>query len=293
MERNFFIQFCKRTKLVLTSSQFSSILYLALFLSLNTFLLSTKQLRESMQIGKVARRSKIKTVKKAVLKPVDFIRNYKSTKLKKFAMILIVFVISFFSLINVKGVIQNSVNNYYVNADSSNPDINPPIISSDNNINKNSEVFNSSSNATFVDKRAYVLDRYLQSNNSPLAGYGQSLVNACDKYGAPHECITVVAIAYNESHLCKYPGSAAMFNCWGFGGGGSNRIAFSSFNESIDQVTKVLAQQYGSKYMEDPSLMEGTFCGWEDGCVGWGNKIKYFMTDIRNFAATLGVNMTN
>jgi len=246
-----------------------------------------------MQIGRVARRSKIKTVKKAVFKPIDLIRNYKSTKLKKFAMVLIAFAISFFSLINVRGVIQNSINNYYVNADSSNPDIKPPVISTDSNAIKNSEAFNSNSNATFVDKRAYVLNRYLESNNSPLAGYGQTFVDACDRYGSPHECITTVAIAYNETHLCKYPGSADMFNCWGFGGGGVNRITFSSFNESIDRVTKVLTQQYGLKYMEDPSLMDGTFCGNEEGCNGWGVRIKYFMTDIRNFAQSLGVNMTN
>ncbi|MEP7103206.1 MAG: hypothetical protein ABI721_00665 [Candidatus Dojkabacteria bacterium] len=248
-----------------------------------------------MEIGRVARQSKIKIIKANLSKPILLLKSYRSTKLKKLIMVLVVFIFSFFSLVNIKGVVQNSVSNYYVNADSAtqNQDIKPPVISTDVSQSKISDAFSSNSNATYIDKRAYVLDRYLQSNNSPLAGYGQVFVDSCTKYGAPKECITVVAIAYNETHLCKYPGSAEMFNCWGFGGGGENRIAFSSFNESIDQVTKILAIQYGYKYMEDPSLMEGTFCGNEEGCTGWGNKIKYFMKDIRNYAASLGVNMAN
>ena len=161
------------------------------------------------------------------------------------------------------------------------------------NENNVSDTFSSNSNASFVDKRAYVLDRYFESNNSPLAGYGKTFVEACDKYGAPKECITVVAISYNETHLCKYPGSKEMYNCWGFGGGGVYRMTFGSFYESIDRVTRVLVQQYGLKYMEDPSLMDGTFCGNEEGCNGWGSKIKYFMRDLRNYAASLGVDMTN
>lgn len=208
-------------------------------------------------------------------------------------MVFFAFVISFLSLVNVRAVVQNTFSNYYVNADSSNPDIKPPVITSDGTQSVNSEAFNSNSNASFVDKRAYVLNRYLASNNSPLAGYGQTFVDACDKYGAPRECITVVAISYNETHLCKYPGSAEMFNCWGFGGGGVYRMTFSSFYESIDRVTKVLVQQYGIKYIEDPSLMDGTFCGNEEGCNGWGVRIKYFMKDIRNYAATLGIDMAN
>jgi hypothetical protein len=145
------------------------------------------------------------------------------------------------------------------------------------------------SNISLIDERAYVFDQYFLANNSPLYGYGKYFVEKCDEYGAPKDCITIVAIARNETNLCKYSISAEMHNCWGFGGGGEYRIKFNSFEESIDRVTKVLVEGYGRRYIEDPSLMEGTFCGPQDECKNWGNSIKFFIKQIDEFGKSLGV----
>lgn len=144
-------------------------------------------------------------------------------------------------------------------------------------------------NINLVDERAYVFDQYFLANNSPLYGYGKYFVEKCDQYGAPKDCITVIAIARNETNLCKYNISAEMHNCWGFGGGGEHRLYFDDFYQSIDRVTRVLVEGYGPEYMIDPSLMEGTFCGPQDECKNWGNSIKFFINQIDQFAKDLGV----
>lgn len=145
------------------------------------------------------------------------------------------------------------------------------------------------SNITTKDKRVYVLDEYFRINQSPLYGTAQIMVDKCEQYGAPKDCIFLAAIARNETDLCKYHNSFEMLNCWGFGGGGVYRIKFNSWEEVIDRITSVLTQQYGNIYIINPSLMERTFCGDEPGCTNWGNKIKQFVTEIDNFGISLGV----
>jgi len=145
------------------------------------------------------------------------------------------------------------------------------------------------SNITTKDKRVYVLDEYFRINQSPLYGTAQIMVDKCEQYGAPSDCIILAAIARNETDLCKYHNSFDMMNCWGFGGGGIYRITFNSWDEVIDRITSVLTQQYGNAYIINPSLMERTFCGDEPGCTNWGAKIKGFAAEIDNFGISLGV----
>jgi len=144
----------------------------------------------------------------------------------------------------------------------------------------------------FLDERAYVLDQYFRADNSPLFGTGKLFVAACDRYGAPRDCTTVAAIARAETDLCKYYNSAEYHNCWGFGGGGTDRIKFDSWEESIDLVTSRLVNTYGVKYMIDPSLMEKVFCGSEPGCTDWGTRIKFYMNEISEYARELGFTQT-
>jgi len=141
----------------------------------------------------------------------------------------------------------------------------------------------------FKDKRAFVFDKYFQINDSPLVGLGELFVIKCEQYNAPLDCISTVAIAKHETDLCKYPGSKEMYNCWGFGGGGEHRISFSSFYESIDRVTQVLAEQYGYRYMVNPVLMESVFCGTQEECNGWGERILNIMDEINRFSINLGI----
>lgn len=142
-------------------------------------------------------------------------------------------------------------------------------------------------NIGITDVRAFVLDSYFNKNNSPLFGTGKDFVDACDRFGAPEDCIVVVAIARNESNLCKYLGSEEMKNCWGYGGPGIYRWKFDSFRSGIFQVTDILVNRYGLRFMEDPRLMERTFCGTEPTCPQWGENILFFMKEINDYSESL------
>lgn len=147
---------------------------------------------------------------------------------------------------------------------------------------------NLSSSFGTVDVREYVLNEYFRARNSPLTGMAHLFVDACDRYGAPRDCITVVAIARHETDLCNYYGSAEMKNCLGWGGGGQYRKTFSSYYEMVDTATNVLVNQYGRRYMINPILMENVFCGPQEECEGWGTRILFFMEEIDRFSESLG-----
>lgn len=149
--------------------------------------------------------------------------------------------------------------------------------------------FEVSSQANNIDKRIYVLDEYFKMRNSPLYGYAKTFVEACDRYGAPKDCLVVPAIARHETDLCKYYMSAEMKNCMGWGGGGEYRMTFNSFEEHINIAYDVLVNQYGLEFMRDPSLMDDTFCGPEAGCKGWGYRVKVLEQEIDDFGVSLGV----
>ncbi len=196
--------------------------------------------------------------------------------------------------------IQSNFKNFYVFADtvdksnSLNIDSESTIIkgnkdSVDTNAIQNTAEVKIEANVVTVDKRAYVFDQYFLKNKSPLYGTGKIFVEKCDGYGAPKDCIIGIAIARNETDLCKYNISAQMHNCWGFGGAGPNRIRFDNFDAAIDRLTRSLVFSYGEKYIINPSLMERTFCGSEPGCTNWGNKIKQFINEIDEYSKSIGM----
>lgn len=148
---------------------------------------------------------------------------------------------------------------------------------------------NLNSTLTAIDKREYVLEAYFATRNSPLMGHADAFVDACDKHGAPKDCITTAAIARHETDLCNYYVSAQEYNCMGWGGGPGHRVRFTSFEHHLDVATDVLVNQYGPKFMIDPSLMEKTFCGPQDECINWGNRVKRFMREIDDLGVALGV----
>ncbi len=158
-----------------------------------------------------------------------------------------------------------------------------------NKLNQSINPSEYSSKIQTMDKREFVFNQYFKQRSSPLMGLGHLFTNACDKYGAPKDCLATVAIARHETDLCKYNISAQMHNCMGWGGAGANRMTFPSFEAHIDTATRVLVQQYGPDRMVDPSLMETVFCGPQDECKAWGYRVKVFMEEIDDLAVSLGV----
>lgn len=243
------------------------------------------------------------------VKKVDILRPYKTKLIKRFrsnklnvsrlSLYLFLFLVLGLGVNEIVKMLSGNIESYSVQAKESyyktSLNFDPSAISlksvanSEQVLGIHKSGQNINSNINLVDERAYVFDQYFLVNNSPLYGYGKYFVEKCEQYGAPKDCVTIVAIARNETDLCKYPLSAEMYNCWGFGGGGVYRIKFSNFEESIDRVSRVLMEGYGPQYIKDPSLMEGTFCGPQDECKNWGNSIKFFIRQIDEFGKGLGV----
>lgn len=147
---------------------------------------------------------------------------------------------------------------------------------------------NASLNAGYTDYRALVLDKYFEKYNSPLFGYGKYFVAACDKYGTPYDCTFLSAIAYVETKLCTKALSAVQYNCWGWGGSGSNRIIFKNFPEAIDRITRGMASGYGIANLNNPYRLVGTYCG--PNCNPyWASSVEREQKAIDKIARDLGL----
>lgn len=256
---------------------------------------------DSIVLGRKLRTHKYRNLKRSlkinsisVRSALIFILKHK----KKSVFYIIVLSLCFLGISRLYRDIESNIESFITHADSENIETANEIsfhdakVKFNTNIATNTQFSDSklAANANLVDKRVIIFDEYFRVNNSPLYGTANLFVAACDKYGAPRDCITVVAIAKNETDLCKYHISAQMKNCWGFGGAGIYRITFNSWEQAIDRVYDVLVNQYGVEYMLDPTKMEKTFCGTEDpACENWGNKIKTFMRQIDDFSAGTGL----
>lgn len=88
------------------------------------------------------------------------------------------------------------------------------------------------------DARPIIIEKYLQTYNSPLYPYANQLLEAAQRYDVDYRLI--VAIAQCESNLCKKspPGS---YNCWGFENG---ETRFLSWEQAFNQVAKTLRERY-------------------------------------------------
>ena len=104
---------------------------------------------------------------------------------------------------------------------------------------------NSYTQDTIVDglnqhDRAQKIDEFFASReNSPLSGYGIYFVQAADKYGIDYRLLPAIATIESNGgkEACKKNG-VDIHN--GFGWGGCT-IAFHSYEEAIDVITKNLA----------------------------------------------------
>lgn len=88
-------------------------------------------------------------------------------------------------------------------------------------------------------QRAAQVDNFFKSRNSPLVGYGMKIVQEIDKYPQLDWRLTVGIMTIETEagkQVCKNPKGA--YNLFGFG---SCKIAFKSFDESIEVVTRHLA----------------------------------------------------
>ena len=130
-----------------------------------------------------------------------------------------------------------------------------------------------------VDRRAEILEKYLESHNSPMAPHAQTFIDEADRYDLDWKW--EVSIAGIESYYGQMiPPSS--YNGWGFGVYGNNVRRFASWDEGIHVVSQALREDYmdanglpsiqaiGSSYASEPN---------------WSNKGTRFMNQLEVFEA--------
>ena len=101
-------------------------------------------------------------------------------------------------------------------------------------------------------ERAQKIDAfYIAKGDLPLAGYGLAMVQAADEYGVDWRL--VAAIGFIESTGGKFACKGASYSAFGWG---SCKINFSSYEESIDVITKNLGghNPNTARYYKDKTL---------------------------------------
>jgi hypothetical protein len=121
-----------------------------------------------------------------------------------------------------------------------------------------------------VDPRAEAIERLLARYNAPIQGLGSKFVEVADRDG--YDWRMLVAIAGIESSFGKHQ---LGYNLFGWGGG---RIAFQSFEDSIDQVSAGLAKGYISRGLTTPETINPVYCPPNPL---WSSKVRSFMNQIR------------
>lgn len=127
-----------------------------------------------------------------------------------------------------------------------------------------------------ADARGEIIKQYLDRYNSPLEKYAYLIVNTADKYNLDYRLTT--AIAQQESNLCK-KAPADTYNCWGWGIHSQGTLAFSSFEEAIEEVTKGLKEEYINKGLVNPDDIMTKYTPASDG--SWAYAVNNFLNQMQ------------
>lgn len=133
-----------------------------------------------------------------------------------------------------------------------------------------------------LDKRAIILQGYLDKYNSPLQYHAQDFVDAADFYNLDYKL--VAAIAGVESTFGKFmPGGVnpnyTSYNAWGWGVYGNQAIYFKSFREGIFTVSAGLRKNYLNRGYTDPYLINKMY----SVSPAWAGNVTYFLNDMEKY----------
>jgi len=128
-----------------------------------------------------------------------------------------------------------------------------------------------------ADLRAVILRKYLTKHNSPLADYAEEFIATADKYNLDWRLLP--AISGVESTFGKRIPYKS-YNAYGWAGG---LYRFSSWEDSIEVVSKSLKEDYVEKGADSFSKMARRYCPPNPA---WGYKVLYFMKQIEPLPLT-------
>ena len=126
------------------------------------------------------------------------------------------------------------------------------------------------------DARVERLAKFLASYDSPLTPYAPDFVAAADQYGLDWQLVP--AITGVESTFGKHiPGNS--YNAYGWANGA---YRFTSWPQSIDHVTRVLAEKYVGRGLDTPGKIGPVYA---PPSSTWAVKVAFFINQLDNLKA--------
>lgn len=138
------------------------------------------------------------------------------------------------------------------------------------------------------DPRVIVMEKFLLNYNSPMYPFARVFINEADKYGLDWRL--VASISGVESAFGNII-PRGTHNAWGWRGINKNPEGWSQFpswNASIAEVTRGLAQGYGITMT--PFQIEPYYCppcganpahAWANGVTRYMRELKYYLDNLR------------
>jgi hypothetical protein len=130
--------------------------------------------------------------------------------------------------------------------------------------------------AKTVDPRVLVLKKYLAKHNSPLEDNAGDFVKYADQYDLDWKLVASIA-GLESTYGKRIPGG---YNAWGWGVYGDQALGFESWTHGIHTVSKGLREDYISRGLTDPFLMNRRYAS----SPTWGVRVDFIMKQIDTFA---------
>lgn len=137
------------------------------------------------------------------------------------------------------------------------------------------------------DTRVIAMQKFLFDYNSPMYPYSRTFITEADKYGLDWRL--VASISGVESAFGNIIPKGT-HNAWGWRGINKNPEGWSQFeswNASIAEVTRGLAQGYGISLT--PYQIEQYYCPpcWLNPAHAWANGVSRYMRELKYYADNL------
>jgi hypothetical protein len=125
------------------------------------------------------------------------------------------------------------------------------------------------------DERVIVLEKYLESKESPLAPHAKLIIEEADKWDIGWT--KIVSISGMESAYGKRIANES-YNAWGIMAGAGKVRKFSSWEEGIKAVSSLLGEHYKANEIQ---AIKAKYCPSSDNCnPAWANNVVQFSRDI-------------
>lgn len=127
------------------------------------------------------------------------------------------------------------------------------------------------------DARPVIINLYLEHYNSPMAGYGDLIIELAEQYNV--DPYLFIAIAQQESNLGKKMPSDDCYNAWGYGIHSRGTLCFNSWEEGIETVMKGLSEKYLERGLEEPEEIMAIYTPLSNG--SWANGVNQFVEELQ------------